>query len=419
MSTETTAWTSPGPCGCCGTCTCADGAMPSQITLTFTDNLSGYGTNTATLYRSNGSCTTWQNWNNVTHTQNNLGCDRIQIGCGPVVGGAGWRILLGENNPGCPVYGLADLPAPTCCPSFGIDCGTGIVVGSGGSSNTLLSVTGNCEPGWYCVSGSCADYAGRPCAASDYAFNPVYAEEEDCVAVCTNTGYWCGTPSPSEGADDCGNEIGAVCTYSAAGPPTTPGYTWGTVPAATAAKCALTCQGAGYYCVSPAGSGDIGHCAYFAGCPDPGTWDQLDGPYLTSAECTAAGCGALFAPAPRMAAARPPRAARGLRPVAPPRPVGGPGTELKALLAGLGVTATAGCGCNDTAARMDAMGAAGCRERAGEIADQLRGQAKAVGWGVRLGAAVRSVAAGLVLNPLDPYPGLVAEAIRRAEAKQG
>jgi hypothetical protein len=95
---------------------------------------------------------------------------------------------------------------------------------------------------------------------------------------------------------------------------------------------------------------------------------------------------------------------------------GGPGTELQKLLASLGLTA-GGCACEDRARQMDAWGPAGCREREAEIVAWLREEQAKHGWGETLRAAARAVADGLAfrLNPLDPLPGLVREAIRRAE----
>lgn len=64
-------------------------------------------------------------------------------------------------------------------------------------------------------------------------------------------------------------------------------------------------------------------------------------------------------------------------------PGGGPGTRLKALLAGppfwIGPDA-GGCKCNERAALMDAWGVAGCKERRSEIVDWLTEQAVARGW---------------------------------------
>jgi len=90
---------------------------------------------------------------------------------------------------------------------------------------------------------------------------------------------------------------------------------------------------------------------------------------------------------------------------------------LKALLKSLGITTTAGCSCNSKAAQMDAWGVAGCREHRAEIIGWIRdGQTQ---WGLSslVIGAVKALTTGLALslNPLDPIPGLVDEAIRRAE----
>lgn len=107
-----------------------------------------------------------------------------------------------------------------------------------------------------------------------------------------------------------------------------------------------------------------------------------------------------------------------------PAPIGeppvprGPGTELKKLLAQLGVVAAGvPCDCNAHAAQMDAWGADGCREHRGETVAWLReGQTK-WGWAAKLKAAALAVVTGLAftLDWSDPFPSLVDEAIRRSE----
>ena len=89
-----------------------------------------------------------------------------------------------------------------------------------------------------------------------------------------------------------------------------------------------------------------------------------------------------------------------------------PGTELKALIASLGVE-PAGCGCDGFAAKMDRWGVEGCRHRMAEIAERLRGQAERLGWREKLKAGALALANGLPLT----IEGLVEEAIRRAEEK--
>ncbi|HYH66391.1 MAG TPA: hypothetical protein VD866_16985 [Urbifossiella sp.] len=105
--------------------------------------------------------------------------------------------------------------------------------------------------------------------------------------------------------------------------------------------------------------------------------------------------------------------------VAPPVPAvrRGVGTHLKLLLAALGLDESSSCSCESWRARMDAWGPAECRARRAEIEVHLRAEARKVGWGATLKAGAKAIAAGLVLNPLDPAPGLLAEAVRRAEAE--
>lgn len=97
-----------------------------------------------------------------------------------------------------------------------------------------------------------------------------------------------------------------------------------------------------------------------------------------------------------------------------PAPAVGPGTRLKQLLAEMGVTPAAGCGCDERATRMNEWGPAGCRERRAEIVDWLREEWGRLGWLEKAKAAGRALAAGFV-HPLDPVGALVDEAIRRAE----
>lgn len=106
-----------------------------------------------------------------------------------------------------------------------------------------------------------------------------------------------------------------------------------------------------------------------------------------------------------------------------PVPIGGPGSELKALISSLGIQPKPECGCNKLAAEMDAWGVAGCRARFHEIVGRIQDNAAAWGWSLALSApkvAVNAVTTGLAwkLNALDPIGSLVTEAIRRAETKE-
>ena len=98
---------------------------------------------------------------------------------------------------------------------------------------------------------------------------------------------------------------------------------------------------------------------------------------------------------------------------AAPAPTGGPGTELKALLADMGVTEKAGCGCADKARLMDARGPAWCRDNRALLVDWLREAAGKMSFFDRLKAGARAA----WHSPLDPVGALVDEAVRRAEAK--
>lgn len=99
-----------------------------------------------------------------------------------------------------------------------------------------------------------------------------------------------------------------------------------------------------------------------------------------------------------------------------PMPTSGPGTELTALLTDLNAH-DRGCGsCAAYARQMDRWGTEGCQAHRGEIVDMLRAKIKASGLGAKIRAAKNAAKQGLWFNPLDPAPGLVDEAIRRAEA---
>lgn len=104
-------------------------------------------------------------------------------------------------------------------------------------------------------------------------------------------------------------------------------------------------------------------------------------------------------------------------PVVPP--VGGPGTELKAILDSLDIQPHKGCACGDKVREMDAWGVDGCRLRREQIVQWLSESRAKLGWGGRLKAAFTAVGSGLALelNPVDPLGSLVDLAIRRAEEK--
>jgi hypothetical protein len=72
-----------------------------------------------------------------------------------------------------------------------------------------------------------------------------------------------------------------------------------------------------------------------------------------------------------------PRVSRLQEPVGPP--AHGPGTELKKLLARVGIVATPDCSCNARAAEMDRQGCDWCEQNVDTIVGWLREQAEARG----------------------------------------
>jgi hypothetical protein len=95
----------------------------------------------------------------------------------------------------------------------------------------------------------------------------------------------------------------------------------------------------------------------------------------------------------------------------------GPGTELKNLLASLGVNPGPSCDCNARAITMDQWGVEKCKENRNAIVGWLREGQERWGWKDKFAAAAQAVKTGLAfkLNPFDPFPGIVDEAIRMAE----
>lgn len=88
---------------------------------------------------------------------------------------------------------------------------------------------------------------------------------------------------------------------------------------------------------------------------------------------------------------------------------GGVGTELQALLAGLGVPS---CGqCQEKATEWDRLGVAWCESHKGELVEHLREAAARLGWLDRL---IAGVAAIRLTGTLDAIPALIEEGIRRA-----
>lgn len=94
-----------------------------------------------------------------------------------------------------------------------------------------------------------------------------------------------------------------------------------------------------------------------------------------------------------------------------PEPVG---TELTSLLSALGLGGLSSCTpCALMANEMNSWGISGCREHRDEILIRLRQAYQDLGWGHVLKAAGRWLRTPFKLNPKDPAPGLLDEAIRR------
>jgi glycosyltransferase involved in cell wall biosynthesis len=111
---------------------------------------------------------------------------------------------------------------------------------------------------------------------------------------------------------------------------------------------------------------------------------------------------------------------RPAKPVLAWPPGKGPGTELQKMLKTLGINPKPSCDCNGKAAQMDFWGASGCREHRETIIGWMRAGQEKWGWTEKLRAAANAVTSGLAfqLDVLDPFPSLIDEAIRRAEAQE-
>lgn len=101
-----------------------------------------------------------------------------------------------------------------------------------------------------------------------------------------------------------------------------------------------------------------------------------------------------------------------------PQPTG-PGTELKELLASIGLTPQ-GCRCESRVKQMNQWGIQGCRDNREYIINWLREEERKRGWGEKIKAGLLTVTTGLIteLSPTDPLGSLVDIAISRAEKKQ-
>jgi hypothetical protein len=102
----------------------------------------------------------------------------------------------------------------------------------------------------------------------------------------------------------------------------------------------------------------------------------------------------------------------------PRAPQHGPGTELKKLLAELGITSFKGCDCESKAAQMNRWGVEGCRERFYTLRGWIVEAQEKAGWLATITAAANAATSGLALqiDPLDVPGSLVRLAIERAES---
>jgi len=101
-------------------------------------------------------------------------------------------------------------------------------------------------------------------------------------------------------------------------------------------------------------------------------------------------------------------------------PARGVGTNLKTLLARLGVRPHPDCSCELLAELMDDLGPEGCREHRENLLKLMRKNQKKYGWADYLKAGTNMIMLGWIfkLNPLDPLPDLLDKAIAMTEEQQ-
>jgi hypothetical protein len=103
-----------------------------------------------------------------------------------------------------------------------------------------------------------------------------------------------------------------------------------------------------------------------------------------------------------------------------PAPAEGPGTELKAIIASLGVEPSPTCDCNGRAVQMNIMGDDEVEKQEEIVAGWLSEGAERWSWAETIRVASRAVMQGLAfkLNPANPYLSLVREAVKRSREKK-
>ena len=97
----------------------------------------------------------------------------------------------------------------------------------------------------------------------------------------------------------------------------------------------------------------------------------------------------------------------------------GPGTELKKLLAELGITNFAGCSCDAKAAQMDAWGVEGCRSNFETIRSWIAEAQEKASWTTTISAAIRAATTqtAFEIDSTDVAGSLVRIAIRRGAGR--
>ena len=96
-----------------------------------------------------------------------------------------------------------------------------------------------------------------------------------------------------------------------------------------------------------------------------------------------------------------------------PPPPCGPGTELKAIFAELGIKPKASCGCQQKSAAMDRQGVEGCRKMRDALLADLQASYDDATLMEKASAGIVAIAKGYPLS----LSGLLDLAIERAEAK--
>lgn len=98
----------------------------------------------------------------------------------------------------------------------------------------------------------------------------------------------------------------------------------------------------------------------------------------------------------------------------------GPGTELHLIFQSLGINPIEGCGCAGFVSQMNRWGVQGCINNREQILKWLKEGKSKYSWRDQFKAAVSASKTQLLFkcNPIDPFPGLLDEAISRSIIKQ-